>query len=68
MTEEEFNEFTDVTIPCALFHVSPDDKDDNTGASYEEVVLIELIVSNISCLKHKPLRWFINTYLNDIKN
>lgn len=63
MTEEEFNEFTGVTIPCALFHVSPDDKDDETGASYEEVTLVELIAGDISCLKHKPLRWFIETFL-----
>ena len=63
MTQEEFNEFIDVTIPCGLFHVSPDDIDDKTGASCEEVILVQLIAENIRCLKHKPLNWYIKTFL-----
>jgi len=63
MTTEQFNEFTEEVIPQQLFHVMPTDIDVETGAKIEELILVELIAANPECLKHKPLRWFINTYL-----
>ena len=66
MTTEQFREFTEETIPQQLFHVDPKDIDDATGARLDEVILVGLINVNISCLKHKPLQWFLDTFL--IKN
>ena len=63
MTEEQFIEFTEEVIPQQLFHVDKDDIDDETGGKLEEVILIRTIASNLDCLKHKPLNWFIKTYL-----
>ena len=63
MTPEEFEIFTQETIPQQLFHVESKDIDDETGAKLEEVILIKMIASNIGCLKHKPLAWFIYTFL-----
>ncbi|RPI85149.1 MAG: hypothetical protein EHM34_02395 [Nitrosopumilales archaeon] len=64
MTDEQFNEFTDEIIPQQLFHVQSTDKDDETGASLEETILVGLIAAHPECLKHKPLKWFISTYLD----
>lgn len=63
MTETQFEEFVDEIIPQQLFHVSPDDIDDETGCKLEEVILIRLIAQHIHCLKYKPLQWFINKFL-----
>jgi hypothetical protein len=63
MTTEQFKEFTEEVIPQQLFHVLPTDIDERTGAKLEEQILVVLIAANPECLKHKPLRWFINTYL-----
>ena len=66
MDEEQFKEFTEEVIPQQLFHIDPKDIDDATGARLDEVILVGLINVNISCLKHKPLQWFLDTFL--IKN
>ena len=66
MDEKQFREFIEETIPQQLFHVEPTDIDDATGARLDEVILVGLINVNISCLKHKPLQWFLDTFL--IKN
>lgn len=63
MTTEEFREFTEEVIPQQLFHVDKDDIDDETGGKLEEVILIRMISYHPDCLKHKPLSWFIETYL-----
>ena len=63
MTADQFREFTDEIIPQQLFHVEPDDIDNETGAKLEEVILVGLIANNPSCLQHKPLSWFLETYL-----
>jgi hypothetical protein len=63
MTKKEFDIFISETIPQQLFHVSPNDLDDKYGVKLEELILIELINDNIECLKYKPLRWFLDTYL-----
>lgn len=65
MTEEQFNEFTDEVIPSALFHVMPTDICDECGGKLEESILVRLIANNLSCLEHKPLQWFIDTYLKE---
>lgn len=65
MTKKEFTEFTDETIPSALFHVDYKDIDDKTGMKLDEVILINLIQQNITCLKHKPLRWFVEEFIEE---
>lgn len=66
MTEEQFKEFTEEIIPCALFHVMPTDISDECGGKLEEVILVRLIANNPTCLKYKQLQWFIDTYLNEL--
>jgi len=63
MTTEQFKEFTEEVIPQQLFHVMPTDIDDETGVTLEEAILVKLIAGNLECLKHKSLKWFVNTYL-----
>ena len=67
MTEEQFKEFTEEVIPQQLFHVEPTDLDDDTGAKLDEVILVGLIANRPACLKHKPLRWFLDEFLYDNK-
>jgi len=66
MTTEQFKEFVDEIIPQQLFHVDPQDIDDDSGAQLDEVILVGLIANRPSCLKHKRLQWFLDTFL--IKN
>lgn len=63
MTKEQFEELTGVDIPCALFHVDPKDVADNTGGKLDETILVRMIALDPSCLKHKPLQWFLDTFL-----
>lgn len=63
MTTEQFKEFTEEIIPQQLFHVDSKDVDDETGGKLEEVILVGLIAHNMECLKHKPLQWFLDTFL-----
>jgi len=63
MTTEQFKEFVDEVIPQQLFHVEPQDIDDKTGAQLDEVILVKLIAQDPSCLKHKPLQWFLDHFL-----
>jgi len=63
MTEEEFDIFINEDIPQQLFHVMDSDIDSETGASLEELILVQMIASTPECLKHKPLRWFIENFL-----
>ena len=63
MTTKQFIEFTEEIIPQQLFHVEQKDRDDISGGKLDEVILINLIANNLSCLKHKNLQWFINKYL-----
>jgi len=63
MTKELFREFTEEIIPQQLFHVYPTDVDDETGGRLDETILVGLIANSPSCLKHKPLQWFLDKYL-----
>ena len=63
MTKEEFDTFAEEIIPQQLFHVSSTDLDDETGAKLDETILVDLISAHRGCLKHKPLKWFLETYL-----
>jgi hypothetical protein len=63
MTTEQFKEFTEEIIPQQLFHVYASDIDDETGGKLDEVILVGLIAHNKECLKHKPLQWFVDTFL-----
>ena len=63
MDEERFKEFTEEVIPQQLFHVEPKDKDDDSGGRLDETILVGLIANSPSCLKHKPLQWFLDTFL-----
>ena len=63
MTEEQFKEFTEEVIPQHLFHIDPQDIDDDSGGKLDETILVGLIAKDPSCLKHKPLQWFIDMFL-----
>lgn len=63
MSEEQFEEFIHEVIPQQLFHVEPKDRDDDSGGRLDEVILVGLIANRPSCLKHKPLQWFLDNYL-----
>lgn len=63
MTEEQFQEFCHEIIPQQLFHVEPTDLDDDSGGKLDETILVGLIANRPGCLKHKPLQWFLDTYL-----
>ena len=39
------------------------DDDDDNGGRLDETILVGLIANSPSCLKHKPLQWFLDTYL-----
>jgi len=67
MTEERFQEFIHEIIPQQLFHVYPTDIDDESGGRCDEVILVGLIANSPSCLKHKPLQWFLDTYLMSVE-
>lgn len=67
MTEKEFEEFVDITIPQQLFHVMRTDIDDKTGGLLDEVILVQLLSANIGCLKYKPLQWFIDYFIHSEK-
>lgn len=62
MSKAQFEEFTEEIIPQQLFHVEPTDIDDS-GGRLDEVILVGLIANRPSCLKYKPLQWFLDTYL-----
>lgn len=63
MTTEQFKEFTEEVIPQQLFHVYPSDTDDDSGGKLDETILVGLIANRPACLKHKPLQWFLDTFL-----
>ena len=63
MTEEQFKEFIDEIIPQQLFHVGFKDKDDDTGAKLDEVILVRLLSNNLEALNHKPLSWFLENFI-----
>jgi len=63
MTEERFQEFIHEVIPQQLFHVTPTDLDDESGARLDEVILVRLIAQNPSCLKYQKLQWFLDNFL-----
>lgn len=69
MTTEQFNEFIEEIIPQQLFHVEPTDMDGESGRKLDEVILVRLIDNNLGCLSHKPLQWFLDTFLieNDME-
>ena len=67
MAEEQFRQLTEEDIPCALFHVEPTDIDDKTGGRLDETILVGIIAHHNWCLKHKPLQWFLDTYLISIE-
>ena len=64
MTDEQLDQFIYEDLPSALFHVTPTDIDDESGGSLEEVILIKMLAHNPGVLKHKPLQWWIDHYLN----
>jgi len=66
-TEEQFNEFIEVDIPCAYFHVLPTDIDDITGAALEDIILLNVIASHPELLKFKRLDWFIKKFITNQK-
>lgn len=66
-TQEQFNEFVDVEIPCAYFHVMPTDIDDKTGARLEDIILLDILTAHPELLKFKRLDWFVKRFITDQK-
>lgn len=64
MTDEQFDILLHQELMCSLFHVMPDDIDDETGAKLEEVILIKFLAQHPGVLKHKPLYWWIENLKN----
>ena len=62
-TEEQFNELIGEIIPSALFHISPTDVDDKTGAKLEEIILLEVLGKFPEALKYKSLSWFVDYFI-----
>jgi translation elongation factor EF-4 len=71
MTDEEFEEFNQ-SLAESLFHVLSDDIDDETGASLEEVILLQHLASNPKALGRKSIKQWVDEcvgkcYLEDLK-
>ncbi len=63
MTRAEFEEFISEKIPQALFHVSRQDMDDEHQVHLDELILIEILNTNPTLLKYKPLHWFVQHFI-----
>lgn len=59
---KKFEIYTEEIIPQALFHVEHTDKDEETGAPLDDVILLDILHQNKDLLKIRDLKWFINTY------
>jgi hypothetical protein len=59
MTPEELDDFNE-SLSQSLFHVMSGDKDDETGASLEEIILIQHLAARPEVLKHKPLKEWVD--------
>lgn len=66
MTQNQFDEFVDQTLPCILFHVGYEDIHDETGAKLDEVILVQALAEYLWVLKFKPLQWFVDRFINEI--
>ena len=66
---EKFELYTQEIIPCALFHVEHTDKDDETGAPLDDIILLDILHDNKDLLTVRDLKWFLDSYgfLNDFK-
>ena len=72
MTKEQFEQFEQEDLPCALFHVMSDDINSETGAKCEEQILVEMLAANPWALAHKPLKYWVDStvgkcYKDDVK-
>jgi hypothetical protein len=65
MTQDQFNEFINETIPSALFHVEPTDRDDKTGVRLDELILLQCLNDNPRALRFKNLKWFVDRFIPD---
>ena len=63
MTEQEFNEWIEITVPCALFHIPADAMDDEYNVKLDELIIVRLIAENPGVLKFKSLHWIINHFI-----
>lgn len=64
-SQTEFQEFIGETIPQQLFHVMPEDIDDETGVRCDEIILFRLLSQNPQALKHRPLSWFVEQFITN---
>lgn len=62
-TREEFEEYIDVEIPCAFFHVMPTDIDDETGAKREDIIMLNVLSERPELLKFESLDWFVKKFI-----
>ena len=62
---EETKEFEELIIElhCDLFHVMSEYVDDETGATVEEIILINFLNRHPKILAEKNLSWFVNNFI-----
>jgi hypothetical protein len=65
MNKEEFEVFIHEDIPCAMFHVGPNDKDDETGAKLDEIILLDCLAKNPKALLHQNIGWFYERFISE---
>ena len=63
LSKEEFETFIHEDIPCALFHVGVNDKDDETGAKLDEIILLDCLAKNPSALLYQNIGWFYERFI-----
>lgn len=63
MTQEQFDQFVDEDIPCALFHVMPTDMND--GVRCDELILLQMLHSQPEALRYKSLSWFVEHFITN---
>lgn len=63
-TQKQFNEFLHETIPQALFHVLPTDREEN-GIRCDELILLGLLNDHPEALKFKSLVDIVNIFLRE---
>lgn len=65
MNKEEFETFIHEDIPSALFGVGINDKDDETGAKLDEVILLHCLANNPKALLYENIGWFYAKFIRE---
>lgn len=65
MTKEQFDQWFYEDVPCALFHVSSTDLDDETGVRIDELKLVNMIAHEPQVLKYRTLENLVKYFIRD---